>query len=93
MTEFNLANDCTLGLMPQTGIKRLLGARLPDLDAGDGIPRAELYLLVDEPQTYHQRALDAGATELSELAARDWGHRAAYSLDPDGHVLAFAESI
>ena len=28
--------------------------------------------------------------ELDPLRARDWGHLAAYSLDPDGHVLAFA---
>ena len=64
-----------------------------DPDAGDGIPRAELYLLVNEPQMYHRRALEAGAIELSNLIARDWGHRAAYSLDLDGHVLAFAEPI
>jgi catechol 2,3-dioxygenase-like lactoylglutathione lyase family enzyme len=93
MTEFTLFDDCILGLMPETSIKRLLGERLPDPNAGNGIPRSELYLLVDEPQMYHQRALDAGATELSALAARDWGHRVAYSLDPNGHVLALAEPI
>ena len=27
---------------------------------------------------------------IRPLAARDWGHTAAYSLDADGHVLAFA---
>ncbi|MBI3170912.1 MAG: VOC family protein [Chloroflexi bacterium] len=93
MTEFHLSADCILGLMPRTGIKHLLGARLPDPEEGNGVPRAELYLLVDEPQTYHERALAAGATELSELTVRDWGHRAAYSLDPDGHVLVFAELL
>ncbi len=93
MTEFTLSPDCILGLMPQTGIHRLLGPRLPDPAAGAGIPRAELYLLVEQPQLYHQRALDSGATELSGLAVRDWGHRVAYNLDLDGHVLAFAEPI
>ena len=93
MTEFSLSKDCVLGLMPQTGIQRLLGERLPNPSAADGIPRAELYLLVDVPQVYHQRALGHGAIELSELAPRNWGHRAAYSLDPDGHVLAFAEPV
>lgn len=93
MSEFHISDDCVLGLMPKTAIKRLLGKSLPDPNAGDGIPRAELYLLVDQPQLYHRRALDVGAVELSELAGRDWGHRAAYSLDPDGHVLAFAELI
>lgn len=27
---------------------------------------------------------------MTEFHLRDWGHEAAYSLDPDGHVLAFA---
>lgn len=90
MTEFVLSENCLLGLMPQTGIQRLLGERLPNPSAADGLPRAELYLMVENPQLYHQRALDAGAIELSGLTMRDWGHRVAYSLDPDGHVLAFA---
>ena len=91
MTEFTLSETCVLGLMPEAGIKRLLGEGLPDPAQGRSIPRAELYLRVPDALACHQRALAAGATELSPLAARDWGDRAAYSLDPDGHVLAFAE--
>jgi catechol 2,3-dioxygenase-like lactoylglutathione lyase family enzyme len=90
MTEFDLPGGAVLGLMPEAGIKRLLGETLPDPARASGIPRAELYLLVDDPAAVHRRALDAGATELSPLLARDWGHRVAYALDPDGHVLAFA---
>ena len=93
MTEFTLSDGYVLGIMPVTGINRLLGERLFNPDAGDGIPRAELYLLVNEPLMYHRRALKAGAIELSKLSARDWGHRAAYSLDLNGYVLAFAEPI
>jgi uncharacterized protein len=91
MTEFTLSANCVLGLMPEAGIKRLLGERMPDPAQAAGIPRAELYLRVADAPAYHQRALDAGAVELSGLADRDWGDRVAYSLDPDGHVLAFAE--
>lgn len=91
MTEFTISQDCILGLMPQAGIRNLLGERLPDPSAGAGIPRAELYLMVEQPQLYHQRALAAGAIELSSFAPRNWGHSAAYSLDLDAHVLAFAE--
>ena len=91
MTEFMLSQDCILGLMPQAAIRNLLGEHLPDPAAGNGIPRAELYLLVEQPQAYHQRALASGGTQLSAFAPRSWGHSAAYSLDPDGHVLAFAE--
>jgi len=91
MTEFTLSASCVLGLMPEAGIKRLLGDRLPDPARGSGIPRAEIYLRVTNPRDYHRRAIEAGATELSELKDRDWGDRVAYSLDLDGHVLAFAE--
>ncbi len=90
MTEFRLGEGAILGLMPAAGIKRMLGETLPDPCRAAGIPRAELYLLTDDPDRYHQRALARGAIELSALSLRDWGHEAAYSLDPDGHVLAFA---
>lgn len=90
MTEFRLTGGAVLGLMPTSGIRRLLGDVLPDPSSAHGVPRAELYLLVDDPAAYHARALRHGATELSALAQRDWGHDVAYSLDADGHVLAFA---
>jgi catechol 2,3-dioxygenase-like lactoylglutathione lyase family enzyme len=90
MTEFELPGGAILGLMPINGIRGLLGDALPDPSAADGIPRAELYLLVAAPDVLHARALAAGARELSPLLPRSWGHSAAYSLAPDGHVLAFA---
>jgi uncharacterized protein len=93
MTEYELAGGAVLGLMPEAGIRRLLGDRLPDPAQARGGPRAELYLLVSDPDAYHCRALEHGARELSPLAPRDWGDRAAYALDPDGHVLAFAEPM
>ncbi|MFO0740163.1 MAG: VOC family protein [Labilithrix sp.] len=93
MTEIEVGRGVVLGLMPEAGIRRLLGDALPDPAAGHGASRAELYLVVDDPAAYHARAIAAGATEMSPLAERDWGHRVAYSLDPDGHVLAFAEDM
>jgi len=90
MTEFTLPGNSILGLMPETAITRLLGESLPDPGLARGTPRSELYLVVDEPALFHRRALEAGARELSALSPRDWGHEAAYSLDPDSHVLAFA---
>lgn len=89
MTELELGG-AVLGIMPEAGIKRLLGDVLPDPAAASGTPRAELYLVVDDPGSYHRRAVAAGARELSALAPRDWGHDVAYCMDPDGHVLAFA---
>ena len=91
MTEFVLSDGAILGLMPEEGIRRLLGSNLPDPSRARGIPRSEIYLLVDQPAEYLERALAAGATELSPLQPRTWGHVAGYCLDPDAHVLAFAE--
>jgi len=93
MTMFRLPGGSTLGLMPVSGIKRLLGDILPDPQAGAGVPRAELYLEVDDPPAYLQRAIEAGAMELSPVLPRDWGDAVGYSLDADGHVLAFAKTI
>lgn len=93
MTEFILGEECVLGLMPVAGIRKLLGDILPDPSTAQGVPRGELYLVVDNPEEYHARALSHGAVELSSVSARDWGDTVGYSLDPDGHVLAFARKI
>jgi len=90
MTEFRLSETCVLGLMPEAGIRRLLGESLPDPAQAKGVPRAEVYLTVDDPAAWHARALANGARELSPLTLRNWGDEVAYSLDPDGHVLCFA---
>ncbi len=90
MTEFKLAPDNILGLMPSASITKLLEVKTPDTPATKETVQAELYLIVDNPEIYHQRALQNGATELSQLQKRSWGHDVAYSLDLDNHVLAFA---
>lgn len=93
MTEFILNNGSSLGLMPVSGIKKLLGNQLPDPNKAFGIPKSEVYLFVDDPASYHNRALKNNAKELSPLQERNWGDVVAYSLDPDGHVLAFAKGM
>lgn len=92
MTEFRLKDATVLGLMPETGIVHLLGPAVFNPALARGIPRAEVYLVVENPAAFYDRAIAAGAHELSRLAFRDWGHTAAYCLDPDGHVLAFASA-
>src|SRR5688500_16817207 len=76
MTEFRLGPDAVLGLMPVSGIKRLLGDPLPDPTAGAGIPRVEVYLRVRGATKHHARALANGARELSPLQVRNWGDSA-----------------
>ena len=93
MTEFAIADNCKLGLMPNSGIARILGDAMPHPDKGNGIPRCELYLLVDDIQSAYDNALRCGAKLISPIIARDWGDNACYFADPDGHVVAFAEKI
>ncbi len=87
MTELDLGG-ATLGLMPEQGITRLLGDAIDP--SASRVPRAELYLVVGDPDAMMRRALEAGARELSPVTPRDWGHRAGYVLDLDGPVVAFA---
>lgn len=91
MTEFELAENVVLGLMPSAGIKKLLGDNILDPESGAGIPRAELYLRVSDPESAFKRALDAGGKLLSPVENRNWGARAGYFADPDGHVVAFSD--
>ncbi|MCF8242617.1 MAG: hypothetical protein K9J16_14660 [Melioribacteraceae bacterium] len=93
MTEFQLSSTSVLGLMPIEGIKRLLSDKLPLNKIAAGILKAELYLMVDKPEEYHERALKSGAVELSPLQIRDWGHTASYCMDQDGNVIAFAKIV
>lgn len=91
MTEFELAPNCKLGLMPETGIAKIISPPLPHPATGTGIPRCELYLHVENAVAYCQRAIILGGNLISEVQPRDWGHTVGYVADPDGHVLAFAE--
>lgn len=92
MTEFMLADNCKLGLMPEQGIAKILQDKTPNPQSGNGIPRCELYLNIDNIEEYFQRALAAGAKEISGIQLRDWGDTVGYAADPDGHILAFAKS-
>lgn len=89
MTEFELCGGAVLGLMPEVSVERLLGDDVrPRL--GRGATRGELYLLLDAPEAAWERAIAAGATAVSAIAERSWGHRAGYLRDPDGHLFAVA---
>lgn len=93
MTEFALSENCTLGLMPNDGIARIIGDALPHPESGTGIPRCELYLLVEDAQKTFEHAMQCGARLVSPVADRDWGDRVGYVSDPDGHVIALAQRV
>ena len=91
ITEFRLRDGCVVAVMPVASVGKVLGHAV--FPSTSNVPKAEVYLVVDDPESYHGRALERGGLELSPMQERDWGHRAAYSVDPDGHVLAFAEKL
>ena len=91
MTEYILSDRTKLGLMPASGIKKILDGKTPDPESSNGTPRCELYILSDDAESYCKRALASGAAEISPMEKRDWGDSAAYYSDPDGHIVVFAE--
>ncbi|MCC6815858.1 MAG: lactoylglutathione lyase [Saprospiraceae bacterium] len=93
MTEFNLSDNCKVGLMSTRNIEKILEARSPHPDKGNGVPRCELYFYVDNIQVEFDNAKKIGAKLLSPIKERDWGDKACYFSDPDGHIIAFAEKI
>lgn len=93
MTEFRLSETCKIGLMPNNGIAKILGDNTPHPDLGNGIPRCELYLYVDNIQYEFDNAIQSGAVLISPVSNRDWGDKVCYFSDPDGHIIAFAEKI
>lgn len=93
MTEFEISTGAVLGLMPRDSVGRLFAGMLEIVDEYDFGKSAELYLLVDEAADYFQRAIENGASEISPMSLRNWGHLAGYCLDVDGHVIAFAQVL
>jgi len=93
MTEFEIKDNCKLGIMPETGIAKILGNSVPNPAEGNGIPRCEIYLFVENPAQMLKKALKAGALLVDNAKIRDWNHMVAYAADPDRHIIAFAKEI
>lgn len=91
MTEFILNDYCKLGLMPNDGIAKIITPLLPHPNLGNGIPRCELYFLVDDLQEEYQNVKKHGIKIISEIEERNWGDTAFYFSDLDGHMIAFAK--
>ena len=56
MTEFQIDNGSTLGLMSNGGIKKLLGSVIKDPQKRDGIPACELYIRTHEIHCFIERS-------------------------------------
>jgi uncharacterized glyoxalase superfamily protein PhnB len=51
--------------------------------------RCVLYLVVDDPDAHHDRAVAAGATVIMELTDQPYGSREYAAADPEGNVWSF----
>lgn len=91
MTEFELSPSLKLGIMPENGIAKIIEEKTQHPANGNGIPRCEIYLLVEDLKPYYARATFLNALLVSDTKLRDWGHRVCYFSDPDGNIIAFAE--
>lgn len=91
MTEFILNDFCKLGLMPNDGIAKIITPQLPHPNLGNGIPRCELYFLVENVEDEFEIIQNLGVNIISAIEPRDWGDTAFYFSDLDGHVIALAQ--
>jgi len=58
-----------------------------------GGPSGSIYLYVNDAHSVFNKAISAGAKPVSNCEDRDWGDRAGYCVDIDGHVIVFARRI
>ena len=90
ITEFILTDKLRLGLMPESGIAKILSDKTPHPSAGNGIPRCELYIHTDNIEEVFALAKKSEAKEISSIQERNWGDTVGYLSDLDGHIIAFA---
>ena len=93
MTEFKLSENFILGLMPNDGIAKILTDKTPHPKSGGKIPRCEIYLCIEDIEKTYLEIKKMNISLISPLMERNWGDRAFYFADPDGHIIAFAQKI
>jgi catechol 2,3-dioxygenase-like lactoylglutathione lyase family enzyme len=89
--ELVVDEGSSLGLYERSGYAEEVGAE-PVLVPPDGVAPAYLYVRVDDAVEVAARLEAAGARPLSPLVDRSWGERAAWFADPDGNVVAVAQT-
>ncbi len=89
--EFTLGTQ-RIGVYQREGFGRNIGAAPALLPSGALAP-TELYFYADDLDAAMARLHVAGARQLSALAARPWGDRAAYFADPSGNVIVLAQPL
>jgi predicted enzyme related to lactoylglutathione lyase len=81
----------SVGLIESDGYSQLVGAESAPIPEGQVAP-AYVYVRVADVESTVARVEHAGGRPLSQLAPRSWGENAAWFADPDGNVIAVAQS-
>jgi predicted enzyme related to lactoylglutathione lyase len=81
----------TLGLCERETYAQLTEAT-PVVPDDAAVSPAYLYVRVPDVHTTIAKLDEAGARALAPLARRSWGEEAAWFADPDGNVVAVAQS-
>lgn len=67
----------------------MLGSARTDSSWAPEIGTAATYLVADDPDDLHRRAVTAGATSLGEPRDPEYGGREASVRDPEGNLWSF----
>lgn len=93
MTEFHINDQLVVGLMPISGIEKIVQNKLSSPSLAKDVAKCELYLMVDDFQKEYERLLNLNIQLISPAQNRDWGHRVAYFSDLDSNLIAIACEI
>ena len=91
--SFKLPGGGVLSLLPAGSLEKFFGEGLPQRFQGKPTTLAEIYIVVDNPEAMFDKALQLGCRKLRDPERMEWGHRAAYCINHDGHILAFAKPL
>src|SRR5690606_40565451 len=67
MSEFQLNETTKLGLMPNSGIQKILQDKTPDPALGNGFPRCELYIFVEYLVVSFENAINYGSNLICSM--------------------------
>ena len=93
MTEFELQENHILGLMPSENIERIIDEKMKSIQKNSDLIICELYIYVDNLDEMLDYCKAENFNVVSDLKPRNWGDRAFYISDQDGHLIAFSEPL
>lgn len=88
--EFELNSNSILGLMTKDLTDKIFESDFSYLMPNKIKHGNEIYIECVNAEEMHKKALQLGCLEISPFQEREWGHCVGYSVNHEGHILAFA---